>query len=140
MQKRLLNLLYQKQLKMIYINKNSSNRVTLTLNEKRTLANPYYIFVFINTQSKVETVFYMENLSVNKDRYDLFTLVEGTTVTLNEGEYTYTVYESETISLISSNWTGVVEIGRVIVKDDTATTHSFTPTDDTTISVFTPTN
>lgn len=130
---------------MIYINKNTTTRITLTLNEKRTLVDPYYIFVFYNVQTKVETVFYMVNTSVNKDRYDLFSLVDTTSedllngiVNLDKGEYTYTVYESVTLSLNSIDWTGVVEIGRVIVKDDVQRPY-FTPTYDQTIPTFSPT-
>lgn len=107
---------------MILIEKNSSNRVALTLNEKRTLDNPFYIFRFQEMQTEVYTIFYAVNTSVNKDRYDLFNIIENPiadhlngTVTLTIGEYTYEVYESVTISLDPDDWTSLVENGRVTV-------------------------
>jgi hypothetical protein len=101
----------------------TNSKVTLTCNEKKTINNPYYIFKFTNEQTNDVKIFYTPNLSVNKDRYDLFSITETETenlltgnVSLIEGDWIYEINESETISLSENDWTGtVVEKGKVKV-------------------------
>lgn len=136
---------FKDTINMILINKGEANNIILTLNEKRTIDNPYYIFKFVNDDTNVSKVFYSADLSDNTDRYNQFTITEGTpenlltgTVSLPVGFYHYTVYESETITLNLNLVGEVVELGKVKVQE-TSTTHSFTPTYNTTKSTFTPT-
>ena len=105
-----------------------TNSVALTLNEFKTINDPYYIFVFQNIMTKEEKTFYSENLSVNKDSFDLFDIVENSTedllngvVSLDAGQWYYTAWESPIISLTSSNFISVVETGRVLVVGTSST-------------------
>ena len=110
---------------MIYIEKDTTNKIVLTLNEKALLASPYYLFVFENeydtTVAPIEL--YLENTSTSTDRYDLFTLIEGSgtgdDIELTKGQYTYTVYEAVAQPSTVSDTTGdVVEFGRMVVSSD----------------------
>jgi hypothetical protein len=110
---------------MITIDKSITNTVVMTLTEKSSLANPNYLFRFINDSSKVETLFNMEDQSGYQRRYNLFELVEtsGATdpsigeVTLDYGFGTYEVYESATPTLIISATTGtILEEGKTFVN------------------------
>lgn len=113
---------------MIYIEKDDTNKIVLTLNEKALLANPYYLFVFENeydtATSPIEL--YLENTSTATERYDLFTLIEGSgtgaDVELTEGQYTYTVYEAASQPATVTDTTGdVVEFGRMVVSTEAVT-------------------
>lgn len=111
---------------MIYIEKDTTNTIVLTLNEKALLASPYYLFVFENEYDTATAPIelYMANTSTATDRYDLFTLVEGTgtgaDVELTKGQYTYTVYESVGVPATVTDTTGdIVEFGRMVVSSDT---------------------
>lgn len=111
---------------MIYVEKDSTNKIVLTLNEKALLASPYYLFVFENEYDTATDPIeiYLENTSTATDRYDLFTLVEGTTtgadIELTKGQYTYTVYEAVAQPSTVSDTTGdVVEFGRMVVSAET---------------------
>lgn len=111
---------------MIYVEKDSSNTIVLTLNEKALLASPYYLFVFENeydtTVAPIEL--YLENTSTATDRYDLFTLIEGdgtgADVELTKGQYTYTIYEAASQPATVTDTTGdIVEFGRMVVSSET---------------------
>ncbi len=122
---------------MILINKNTSNSVVLTLNEGRTTENPVYVFLFIDDQTQENKIFYSQNLSTNKDRYDLFNIIENDTedlsngiISLNEGFQHYLIYEN--------NLSGkILERGKVKVLG-TTTEYVFEPDYNTTTKVYNP--
>lgn len=107
---------------MIYIDKNTSNKIVLTLSENSELVNPYYFFVFKNeydTEEAPEEI-YLPDSSLSKNRYNLFTLVEGVDLTLPKGQYNYKVYESNIVpSSISDTTQRIVEEGRMVVGQTT---------------------
>lgn len=109
---------------MILINKNSINeKITLTCTEKSTINEPYFIFKLVHSQNTgSEKIFYTPNLSVNKSRYDLFTIEETNSenllegkVSLIAGEWYYFIYECATISLDIADWLTLVESGKLNV-------------------------
>ena len=115
---------------MIYIKKNQLNPVVLTLSESSQLANPYFLFEFIqefNTESN-PIYFTTTDDSLSQLRYNLFNINEttsgsvsgGTNVSLNlmAGQYRYNVYESSASTLSVSATTGqIIETGRMVVDD-----------------------
>jgi hypothetical protein len=113
---------------MININKNSQNVVVLTLTEKTTLTNPYYLFSFINGNTREVTNFISTDLSTYKSRYNEFLITEtgttfvnltGGTINLKTGMYSYTIHQQTSpTNLIVSAATSVVEVGKVIVVGD----------------------
>ena len=113
---------------MINLYKNSNNIVVLTLTEKTTLLNPYYLFSFSSTTDYDNVVnFVATDTSTYKSRFNKFNIIEsgttftnltGGTINLNPtGMWDYTIYEQTTpINLSISGTTGIVEVGKVIVN------------------------
>ena len=113
---------------MIYIQKNSSNNVILTLSEKSTLSNPYYMFVFQNEYeiNSPGVTFSTDDISSYQNRYNQFVIVENelgsvtggtSSLSLVSGQWSYNIYESETPTLDILETTGrVIEEGRMVVS------------------------
>lgn len=134
---------------MIYINKDETNKVVLTLSENSSLSSPYYLFKFVNefNSSPQPIYFTTPDLSINPNRYNLFTLIEastgsttgGTSVALNlvPGQYNYTVYESTASTLSYSATTGVIiEYGRMVVDGSSSSNDEVEPTQNKTNSIY----
>lgn len=126
---------------MILINKESNNRVALTLTEKSQLigydsggnltGDTYNLFVFSNEGRDEEKIFTATDISPYKERYNEFSITEsGTTENLLGGiihltgrtsQWSYKIYESDTPfsadTLAVSATTGtILEEGRVLVR------------------------
>lgn len=134
---------------MIYITKNTTNKVVLTLSENSSLTNPYYLFVFTNEYNDNPNSIYFTapDASLATNRYNLFNIIEnasgstsgGTNVTLNliPGQYNYYVYESTGSTLSVAATTGIViESGRMIVDGPSSTDDDVDPTQNNTHSVY----
>lgn len=134
---------------MIYINKNQTNKVVLTLAENSTLDSPFYLFKFVNEfNSSPEPIYFTTpDISIHTSRYNLFNIVEnasgsttgGTNVTLNliPGQYNYTIYEASASTLSVSATTGnIVEYGRMIVDGSSSTDDDIDPTQNKTNSIY----
>jgi len=101
---------------MIYLEKNISTNIALTLKESSLLSVPYYLFHFVNEINKSETFVSFEDISGYPERYNLFTMQ----LDYVKGQYTYTVYESilpdpETIADTTGH---IVETGIMIIHSD----------------------
>lgn len=77
---------------MLQINKAQSKSWYLTLTEKTTIANPTYLFSLTHRLSNVQYNFILTDTSAYIERYNEFAITEGTTVTLDAGEYQYEIY------------------------------------------------
>ena len=77
---------------MLLIIKGESKNWYLTLTEKVTIANPKFLFSFKNRVTELETNVLITDISAYTDRYNKFAVTEGTTFTLDCGEYNYFVY------------------------------------------------
>lgn len=117
---------------MIYIQKNNSNNVVLTLSESSSLTNPFYLFEFIYEANLTPNNIYFTtaDTSLAVDRYNLFVINENvsgsttggtsTALSLSSGQYKYNVYEASASTLSISATTGrIIETGRMIVDDIT---------------------
>jgi len=98
---------------MIYINKNTTNTLALTLTEKSQIQAPSYLFQFIDDSTRQEKLFNMIDSTPYARRYNLFNLTETTTENLSNGQVElkygfgrYKVYESVTPTLSISGTTG----------------------------------
>ena len=104
---------------MINIAENETKLVYLTLNEKVTIENPYFVFKITDQQTLSETIFTQEDTSTDED-FNIFSFTNGSTFsynggfTLSRGSYDYTVYESENNDLSTDG--GVVEIGQMNIS------------------------
>ena len=102
--------------------------MVLTLTEKSSLLNPYYLFSFTSTTNYNNVInFIATDNSTYKSRYNRFNIIEsgttytnltGGTINLNpNGMWDYTIYEQVSpINLAISGTTGIVEVGKVIVN------------------------
>lgn len=77
---------------MLVLEKLTSKSWYLTLTEKVTISNPYFLFVFTNRTTSVETAIILTDVSTHTERYNQFDVTEGTTFSLDAGEYEYQVY------------------------------------------------
>jgi hypothetical protein len=123
---------------MNIINKGANSYLYFTLNEKKTLTTPYYLFVFTNDITDESVTFTCLDLSDYKYRYNKFLITEtsGTNnytsgvITLNpSGFWSYKIYEMSTsTNLIVANTTSLVEEGKIKVVGTTDVKAVFTPT------------
>lgn len=115
---------------MIYIEKNATNAIVLTLTESSRLANPYYLFGFTNDYDINAVTMYWTSpdTSAYINRYNLFELVESSLgsktggidvpLSLTSGQWSYRVWESVTQTLDPLETTGIIlEEGRMVVQN-----------------------
>lgn len=116
---------------MIYIERNTTNKLCLSLTLASTIPNPYFIFSFqpLATLDTYQPLIYYTapNISIYTNRYDLFELVEadgGSTTGGNDiplylkpGQYEYKAYQSTTDSLDPNTFGTLLETGKMVVGD-----------------------
>lgn len=97
-----------------------SEQLIVTLNEKKTLANPHYLFVFTHSTTKaVVALVAGVDQSGFPERYNQFN-INTATVFLNKtpGQWLYEVYEQESaVNTNPANSTTLVETGKMILRD-----------------------
>jgi hypothetical protein len=113
---------------MLQINKAQTKSWYLTLSEKTTIANPTYLFSLTHRLSNNAYNFILADTSSYPTRYNEFELTEGTTVTLDAGEYIYKIYAQTSPSNVDPTLANeLVEEGIVKVDFDvTRTQYSVT--------------
>ena len=114
---------------MIYLTKDSTSDIILTLKEKQTLATPNYLFRFVHRSTNVEVKFVLLNaadISAYKDRFNEFQIVVNTYFSNKEsGEWEYFIYEQTSNSNVNpDDATGILEVG--IMRLNESSTFSFT--------------
>jgi len=120
---------------MIILNKsNSEEHIIVTLNESKTITNPYYLFVFTNATTK-EVVNLILNSQDDESLYpqrfndfiiDTSSIFEDATV----GQYQYQVYEQESDSNTDITGLNLVECGKMNLTE--TATEIYTTFDTTT--------
>jgi|SRR3972149_4016517 len=123
---------------MIYINRNATNSICLTLTESVTITPVYFIFSFqryasLTTQESL-IYFTTPDLSTTQNRFNLFELIEadydaspagsisgGNDIPLYliPGQYEYKVYQSTSDSLNPNTFGDLLETGKMVVGDMT---------------------
>lgn len=100
---------------MIRIERNQDvNVFAVTLNERKTLNNPFYLFVFESVETKSVTRIVLVDTSPAKDRYNRFQI--NTSFFDFDGWYNYTVYQQDDYQNTDIELTnGIVETGRLFV-------------------------
>jgi VCBS repeat-containing protein len=122
---------------MVVIIKGQANIVTVTLKEKTTITNAYYLWEFISkaTSEKKYCIQPVE-LSQYLDRFNQFTITETATpnpiageVTLSQtGEWSYNIYEQASATNLSPTGKTIVESGLVKVNGTATTDIQYTRT------------
>jgi hypothetical protein len=119
---------------MILIQKATTNLVILTLSERTTITDAYYLFTFTNSTTKeIKSFIGLEN-SVNPFRANEFSIeendvedLEESIVSLSTGFWTYSIREQESsTNLVVAESGNVVEIGKVLVYENEAEIPTFT--------------
>lgn len=127
---------------MLLITRGTNNTLIMTLTEKSTLTNPYYLMKMVNDLTyEVKRFVLAADLSSYTYRYNKFTLTEvniagaelltsGTVMLKPAGFWTYTVYEqTSSTSLVVENATTLVETGKAkVIGTDTEYTQHQAPT------------
>lgn len=124
---------------MIVINKGESNDIVVTVTEKTTISNPYYLFVFESRQAPNNIVKCIaSNRSTVTVRYDEFTIDEkespnslaGEIEFPITGEWSYSIYQTANLSLIVPSEINIVERGicKVVGDASTINTYQYEPT------------
>jgi len=125
---------------MIIIERDSINKIDLTLTELVTLANPYYLFVFTNKQTNEVSKCLLTDISVYPERYNRFQLLEPANVELICGDYLYEVYEKSVNNTDIPSSTYLLETGIAKVPTTLLTESVFESTLSTTPKVYEATN
>ena len=108
---------------MLQINKAETKTWYLTLTEKTTISNPTYLFSLTHRLTNVSYNFILTDTSSYVERYNAFQITEGTTVTLDAGEYEYKIYAQSSPSNLDPDLANeVVEEGIVKVDFDVTRT------------------
>lgn len=114
---------------MIYILPNDTNTFIRRLNDKRQLANGFFLWKLTNEFSKEVVYFALTDTSDVECAYNTFTLVESPAgspvggidepLLLKGGQYEYEIYETNTLTNnIEEVVGGVIERDMLIVKID----------------------
>lgn len=96
---------------MLKVTKGTETDIVVTLTEKTTLSNGYYLFTFIHNTTKetISKIFnFNEDLSSYTDRFNKFTLPASLFTTATRGEWQYRVYEQS--SAVNTDPTGLAEV------------------------------
>jgi len=108
---------------MLQINKAETKTWYLTLTEKTTVSNPTYLFSLTHRLTNVAYNFILNDTSSYVERYNAFELTEGTTVTLDAGEYIYKIYAQTSPTNVNPDLADeLVEEGMVKVDFDVTRT------------------
>lgn len=81
---------------MLLLNKATTNSMYVVCDDLLTITDPFYLWRFINTQTREEYLIELINEAEQNGRYDLFTLILPDDLDLAEGEYVYEIYQSST--------------------------------------------
>lgn len=109
---------------MLVIEKAESKNWYLTLTEKVTITNPYFLFAFTHRLTNEVTTVILSDISTHKERYNEFAVVEGSTFTLDAGEFEYQVYAQTSPSNLSPALANeLVESGILKVEFDVTRTY-----------------
>ena len=112
---------------MLQINKGEAKNWYLTLSEKVTITNPYYLFIFTNRLTNAETAVILTDISSFKERYSEFAVEEGVTFDLDACEHLYQVYEQSSSTNTNPLNATLIEVG-ILKVTEIYTSTEYTPT------------
>jgi len=103
----------------------TNEKIALTLTEKTTISNAYYLFVFESDQTK-QSYYVIGNQTLNSTRINLFTITEGVSDPVNgslilghDGFYKYTVYAQTSSTNLNPDLADEeVEVGKMKLISD----------------------
>jgi len=113
---------------MLTIIKGETKYWFLTLTEKTTIANPTYLFSITHRLTNTTTNFIVADVSNYKERYNKFSVSEGTTFDVDTGEFLYRVFAQISTTNLNPNLANeLVEQGILKVNNLESPTVYYTP-------------
>lgn len=112
---------------MLLITKGESKYWYLTLSEKTTIANPYYLFSLTHRQTNKIYNFILTDISTYKERYNKFAIDESI-YEFFEGEYIYQIFaqtSSTNVNPLLANQ--LVETGVLKIQPSLSGVQQYTP-------------
>lgn len=107
---------------MLRIIKGESNELIVTATEKVTIDSPVFLLVFKHQNTSEQMGLIVTDTSSFPVRYNKFTIVEGTDITLQEGTHDYKIYAQTSMSNTDPTLADEeVERGLAWVYDSTVT-------------------
>ena len=114
---------------MLQIIKGQTKFWYLTLTEKTTISNPTYLFSITHRLTNTTTNFILTDVSAYTERYNKFSVIEGTTFDVDSGEFLYRVYaQSSPTNLEPDLADELVEQGMLKVNEIFVGKTEYTPT------------
>ena len=95
----------------------------MTLTEKTTIANPTYLFSITHRLTNTTTNFILTYVSAYTERYNKFSVIEGTTFDVDSGEFLYRVYAQSSPSNLDPDLAdelveqGMLKVNNTVVSD-----------------------
>jgi hypothetical protein len=116
---------------MLQLTKGIENSVIVTLTESVTIDNPFFLFVFYNTERN-ETLKKLfsssDDQSTSKERYNEFLLPSGFFSSSQVGQWSFEVYEQASSSNLDETQATKIETGIIQLSNAEATTvKKYTP-------------
>jgi hypothetical protein len=112
---------------MLLLTKSQTKDWYLTLSEKVTISNPYFLFSLTHRQTNKEYNFLLTDISTFKERYNKFSINEND-YNFFEGEYEYVVYaQTSSTNIIPSLANEQVESGILKVQLEESEEVFYTP-------------
>ena len=108
---------------MLTITKGQTKFWYLTLTEKTTIANPTYLFSITHRLTNTTTNFIATDVSAYTERYNKFSVIEGTTFDVDSGEFLYRVYAQSSQSNLYPDLSdelveqGMLKVNNTVVSD-----------------------
>lgn len=107
---------------MIYFERNTPSEIILTLQEKVTISNPYYWFVFTHRGTNQVASFLLSSEDDETEaieRYNQFTILPNVRfVDIPDGEFVYTIYQVTSPITINEDVLLETGIARVYTTDN----------------------
>lgn len=114
---------------MLQLNKAETKFWYLTLTEKTTISDPTYLFSITHRLTNTTTNFILTDVSAYTERYNKFSVTEGTTFDVDTGEFSYRVYAQTSPSNTNPDDADeLVEQGMLKVNPIATTKTQYTPT------------
>ena len=114
---------------MLTLEKLQTKNWYLNLTEKVTISPAYFLFSFTHRLTNKTTNVILTDISSYPDRYNKFSVVEGTSFTLDEGELMYRVYAQTSPSNTNPDLADeLVEQGLLKVYAAASNPTEYTPT------------
>ena len=114
---------------MLSITKAETKFWYLTLTEKTTISDPTYLFSITQRQTNNTTNFIASDVSAYTERYNKFSVTEGTTFDVDSGEFMYRVYaQTSPTNTNPDDADELVEQGMLKVNPIATVKTQYTPT------------